>query len=227
MDFVGKTMVVIGGSGELGSRIATGLAAGGAGVFSSFNSRRRETPIGENPITHFHLDLMNPESIESGSKDLMRDLDSISGIVIASGVVGFNPAEEVTFEQSQRMMQINHLGPSQFIAGLSEKLKLSQGVVVGISGIVADQTFPGMSSYCASKAAHAAYLQTLNKEWRKHKIRVLDFRIGHTETGLASRPQFGVAPAMPTGHDPEAVVRAILEKLDQPSGIFRDSDLGI
>jgi cyclic-di-GMP-binding biofilm dispersal mediator protein len=40
---------------------------------------------------------------------------------------------------------------------------------------------------------------------------VMDARPGHTETGLASRPLFGSAPAFPTGMAAEFVASKIVE----------------
>ncbi len=81
------------------------------------------------------------------------------------------------------------------------------------------------SSDSAVKAATSALFLAAAKEARKHKIRVLDIRPPHTETGLAQRAIAGVAPKMPNGADPDAVAQRIVEAIlgnerELPSSAF-------
>lgn len=71
------------------------------------------------------------------------------------------------------------------------------GVIVNISGVIAEQNLPGMVAYGASKAAVRSFDEALAREARRKKIRVIDARPPHTETGLADRPVEGQAPKMP------------------------------
>jgi cyclic-di-GMP-binding biofilm dispersal mediator protein len=68
-------------------------------------------------------------------------------------------------------------------------------------------------------------LAILALELRRDKIRVINARPGHTETGLATRVIFGTAPAMPPGMDPARVVSRLLaaivgDETDLPSEVF-------
>lgn len=58
---------------------------------------------------------------------------------------------------------------------------------MNLSGVIAEQNRPGMAAYGASKAAVRAFDQALPREARGARIRVLDARPPHTETGLADR----------------------------------------
>lgn len=87
----------------------------------------------------------------------------------------------------------------------------SVGVVVNISGVIAEQNLPGMVAYGASKAAVAAFDQGLTREARRSGVRVLDARPPHTETGLADRPIEGTAPRMPDGLSPARVAQVICD----------------
>jgi NAD(P)-dependent dehydrogenase (short-subunit alcohol dehydrogenase family) len=74
------------------------------------------------------------------------------------------------------------------------------GVIVNISGVIAEHKLPGMATYGASKAATRSFA----REARRTKMRVLDARPPHTETGLAGRPIEGDSPKMPPGLTPPA-----------------------
>ena len=75
-------------------------------------------------------------------------------------------------------------------------------MIVNISGVIAEQGLAGMAAYGASKAAVRSFDEALAREARRRKIRVIDARPPHTETGLATRPIAGQAPRMPVGLDP-------------------------
>ena len=84
------------------------------------------------------------------------------------------------------------------------------GFVLNISAVVADKPMPNMGAYSASKAAASALLKSVRTEARKSKIRIVDVRPPHTETGLATRPIAGQAPKLPQGLTPEAVAARIV-----------------
>ena len=76
----------------------------------------------------------------------------------------------------------------------------------------------GLEADSAVKAGLSAATQALRRELRRRGIQVLDARPPHTETGLADRPIWGTAPAMPSGLDPALVARVIVDGIANGSG---------
>ena len=67
--------------------------------------------------------------------------------------------------------------------------------------------------------------QAIAREARRRKIRVIDARPPHTETGLDRRPIEGQAPKMAVGLDPATVAATICDAIagdvvDLPSTAF-------
>jgi cyclic-di-GMP-binding biofilm dispersal mediator protein len=60
----------------------------------------------------------------------------------------------------------------------------------------------------------AAAATALRRELRRAKVRVIDARPPHTETGLATRPLSGTAPAMAEGLAPQQVAERILQAIE-------------
>ncbi|MEZ5247207.1 MAG: SDR family NAD(P)-dependent oxidoreductase [Acidimicrobiales bacterium] len=89
------------------------------------------------------------------------------------------------------------------------------GAMVNISGVIAERNLPGMAAYGASKAALRSFDDALVREFRRSRVRVLDARPPHTETGLASRAIEGTAPAFPEGLRPDDVAVTICDALEQ------------
>lgn len=83
--------------------------------------------------------------------------------------------------------------------------------MVQVSAVVAERPLPRMAAYSASKAALSAVATALRTELRRSRVDVYDVRPPHTETGLASRPLSGEAPALPQGLDAADVARRIVD----------------
>lgn len=226
----GKNILVLGGSGALGSLLTTKLATQGAQVMATTTSNDRGAQIPSVASPRLLLDLERPDSIEVLVNYLIQSGAQIDGIVNATGVVAFGPATELSATTLARLATVNLTGPIAIISGLLPALKASAAVgnepfVVNISGVVAESPMAGLAAYSATKAGLWAFDQALTREVRKDGIRVIDARPGHTETGLATRAIAGTAPAFPTGMTPESVadriVNAILNgESDLPSTAF-------
>ena len=106
-------------------------------------------------------------------------------------------------------MLLNYLAPLRVLREALTTLNQG-GFVLNISAVVADKPMPNMGAYSASKAAVTALLKSVRTEARKSKIRIVDVRPPHTETGLATRPIAGQAPKLPQGLTPEAVAARIV-----------------
>lgn len=227
MSFSGQKIVVLGASGVLGSRISQELANAGAMVLGTASSSARLTRIPEAVNNKYVVDFAEENSVSSFAKQLVNEYASLDGIIVASGVVGFNLIEDNESALTEKMMKINFGGPANLISQIFPSLKNhtnEKAFVVGITGVVVEQTFPGMSTYSASKHALSSFLQSIDKEWRRYKIKSLDVRLGHTETGLATRPLFGTAPNMPTGHTPERAVEVIIDAIKSDARTISSSE---
>lgn len=216
MTLNGSNYLVIGANGVFGRLISESLANRGATVIGTARSNESASNLPATLSQKLLLDLESQDSIQQFVQYLTSSNAPVDGIINASGRVGFGTISETSAEDAKRLMQINHSGPAQVIAGLLPLLANStnEPFVLSITGVVAEKVFPGMSAYTTSKTAHSTWLKALALEARRQKIRVTDARPGHTETGLASRALFGTAPAFAQGMTPEYVVSKIIEAIE-------------
>ena len=134
-------------------------------------------------------------------------------------------AAETTSQQVATLTQVNFGGPTQLITELLPALRgREDAFIAAITGVVAEKSFPGMSAYCASKSAFSAWLGSLAFELRRDKIKVIDARPGHTETGLATRPLFGAAPQMPEGMTAEHVASVVVAAIAAGTTVVASTD---
>lgn len=217
-------IAVVGATGGLGQEFVNQLQAKGA---RPIGFARQNARLANLRVPSAAVDIADP-----GAGKIIIDLATeyygrLDGVINASGTVGFGDALETTADEYQQLMLLNALGPIGLTQDVAEALAETRGFMLHISGVVSEQAYPGMSAYCASKSALAAFIASSRREFRRKKISLFDARPPHTETGLATRPLFGQAPKMPTGLAPCDVVARMITaiengELDLPSTSFTE-----
>jgi cyclic-di-GMP-binding biofilm dispersal mediator protein len=171
-------------------------------------------------------DLRAETACEEAVSLACRASDGLDVLINAVGVVAFGAATELTLAAMRELLDTNVLIPMLLARAALPRLRAG-GAIANLSGIIAEpgKAMAGMSAYAASKAAVRGFDEALTREARRAKIRVLDVRPPHTETGLASRAIAGTAPVLPRGLEPAEVARVICDALesgarDLPSEAF-------
>ncbi len=221
----GSVILVVGASGGLGSRISTRLADAGATVIRSGRSAASISGAGA-----YLADLRSERGAASLVAAALAQEGRLDGVVVAAGVVAFGPSGDVTDDTLAELFETNAIGPIRVIRAALPALTDSATAgrdpfIVTMSGIVSEAPTAGLAAYSASKAALAAFTQASTRELRRAGIRILDARPGHTETGLATRPIAGTAPAFPEGYTADSVADRIVAAIvdgekDLPSTAF-------
>ena len=216
-DFAQKVALIAGGTGGLGRALTTELRSRGCLVVTV--SRTQTTDP-----THLVADLRSPESATAVVNDVIAKHGALNIVINAMGVVAFGEISTTSVDTIEEVFLTNTFG--HFFLMQAALNHVQQGsVLVGISGVIAEQNLPGMSVYGASKAAVRSFDEALAREARKAGVRVIDTRPPHTETDLASRAVAGTAPKFPVGLDPTAVAQRIVQAIadgetDLPSTAF-------
>ena len=219
----GRSVLIAGATGGLGSAIARNLADRGASLTLVSRNQQRLDAL-DVPGHRVALDLRDPAMCAAAIQAAVDHAGRLDAVINAVGVVAFGPIEQLSVDAMEELFLVN-----TFIPILLAKSALGQlgegGVIVNISGVIAEQNLPGMAAYGASKAAARSFDTALSREARRQKVRVIDARPPHTETGLAERPVEGESPRMPSGLEPAAVAATICDAIagdatDLPSTAF-------
>jgi NAD(P)-dependent dehydrogenase (short-subunit alcohol dehydrogenase family) len=139
-------------------------------------------------------------------------------------VVAFGAVEDLDDDTLDEVLLLDLVAPIR-VARAALAVLGEGGFLLQVSAVVAERPVPGMAAYCAAKAGLTAFDAALATELRRRRIRVLDARPPHTETGLATRPIAGEAPRLPQGLRPEAVAERLVRALrdderDLPASAF-------
>ena len=218
-NFDQKIALVAGGTGGLGGLIAAELRGRGCIVTTVARSPRSDS-------AHISADLRSPDAISAVMSSIVERHGAIDIVVNAMGVVAFGTVDATSIDTIEELFLTNTFA---HIFLMKEALKCARqgSVLVGISGVIAEQNLPGMSVYGSSKAAVRSFNEALTREARRSGVRVIDARPPHTETGLATRAIAGDPPRMPAGLAPIKVAQRIVQAIadgetDLPSTAFSD-----
>ena len=219
----GRSVLIAGATGGLGSEIAAELAARGARLTLVARNEQRLSELGVRGH-RVALDLRDPAACSAAIDAAVTHAGRLDVVVNAVGVVAFGPVDELSVDAMEELFLPNTFVPIM-LAKAALAVMSEGGVIVNISGVIAEQALPGMAAYGASKAAVRSFDEALGREARRRRIRVIDARPPHTETGLAMRPIAGHAPKMPQGLDPRSVAATIVAAIvgdttDLPSTAF-------
>ena len=217
IDFAQKVALIAGGTGGLGRALTSELRSRGCIVATV-----SRTPSTDS--THLVADLRSPDSTSAVINEVVAKHGALNIVINAMGVVAFGEIGATSVDTVEEVFLTNTFGHI-FLMQAALRHVQQGSVLVGISGVIAEQNLPGMSVYGASKAAVRSFDEALAREARKAGVRVIDARPPHTETGLASRAVAGTAPKFPVGLDPTAVARRIVQAIaggetDLPSTAF-------
>ncbi len=217
MTVAGSVALVAGGTGGLGRLIADGLRRRGATVVTAART-------GTDGADHIVADLRSPDDGRRVVTETLARHGRLDIVVNAAGVVAFGDAVSTSVDTVEEVFLTNTFAHI-FLCSAALPHMGKGGVIVGISGVIAEQNLPGMSVYGASKAAVRSFDEAFGREARRAGVRVIDARPPHTETGLATRAVAGTPPRFPQGLAPSAVATRIVEAIvngetDLPSTAF-------
>jgi NAD(P)-dependent dehydrogenase (short-subunit alcohol dehydrogenase family) len=191
-----RVAVVTGASSGLGRHFARLLARQGAAV--ALLARRedrlaeevRAIETGGGRAIALPLDIADAENIGPALDRVEAALGPVSVMVNNAGVGGEGAALSMPVAQFDNTFAVNVRGV-YFGAREAARRMIDSGVaeagqarIVNIASIAAFETLPGLSAYCASKAAVVAMTKSLAREWARRHIAVNAICPGYIETEI-------------------------------------------
>jgi NAD(P)-dependent dehydrogenase (short-subunit alcohol dehydrogenase family) len=195
-DLTGRSILITGASSGLGLRFARVAAAAGAKVaLAARRVDRLETLAAEiaasggaaHPVA---MDVTAEASIIAGFDAAEAAFGPIETVIANAGMNSEGLAIDVAAEEFDRVMAINvrgvfltaREGARRMMAAGSRDSR--RGRVVLTSSIGALKVLPGLTAYCASKAAVLMMGKSLAREWANRGINVNVVCPGYVETEL-------------------------------------------
>lgn len=188
----GKVAVITGASGGLGGHFARLLAREGAAVavtarrIEKIEALAAELSSGGARALALPLDVADADAIGPAFERIERELGPIDVLVNNAGVGGEGLALELSVEAFDKTFAVNVRG-TYFAAVEAARRMIARGAegrIVNIASIASHTVLPGLSAYCASKAAVGMLTKSLAREWARRGVAVNALCPGYIETDI-------------------------------------------
>lgn len=159
-DLSGKTALVIGGNGVLGSAFAEGLAEHGAQVaIAGRDQKKADTVVGQlrtsgADASAFEVDVTDKNSIKAMTDAVLNHYGRIDILLNCAGVNSKTPFFEIEEDEWDNILSVNAKSifmTSQVVG--KRMVDAGKGSIINISSVSSEVPLSGVFAYSASKAA--------------------------------------------------------------------------
>lgn len=217
----GKTILVTGGGQGLGAAISRTLAADGATVLAvdirpeGIMSIAEEITGTGGKAFHYVMDVGNEKNVQEVMDQMVREHGKLDVVINNAGVDFTKSIEELTFDEWNRVIQVNLTGPFNVSkAAYGHLSRNGKGHIVNIVSTAAKRAWANASAYHASKWGLLGFSHALHVEARKNNIKVTALVAGGMQTPFILERFPDVDPGLL--QDPRNVADTIKYVLCQP-----------
>lgn len=183
----GKTALVTGASGGIGSASARILHKIGANLIISGTNLEKLETLASELGSRVEIKICDLSDFEKTEK-LIDELEKIDILVCNAGITKDTLAMRMSNEDFDKVIDINL--KSSFIlnrSAVKKMIKNRWGRIINISSVVAVSGNAGQSNYCASKAGLIGMTKSLALEVASRNITVNSIAPGFIETNMTDK----------------------------------------
>ena len=221
-----KSILITGASSGIGKALAYELA--GCGYSLALTARRvealeiiRDDILSRYPSIKLAIGYLDVTDYPSVPACIDEMVDALNGLDIVLANAGIGKGEDIgkgKFENARSTIETNLLGAIATVdAAVAYFLKRGSGHVAGISSVAAFRGLPNSSSYCASKAGFATYLEALRAEVHAKNIDVTILYPGFIDTPL--NDMIPKRPFLISAEKGAAIMARLIEKKAKSSTV--------
>lgn len=217
IDLKGKTAVITGASRGIGRSTALTLAAEGMKLVLIARDEDALQKVSEEAggQTILPFDFSKPEGIP----ELAQQIGEVDCLVNNAGTFLESDLADMSFEQLDRVLQVNLVSPFGLIRELLPALRKSKGRIVNVVSTSALQGYAQQSAYCASKAGLLGMMRALAIEEKPNGVRIHNLCPGGVDTDFINQTNLGKRLAGQVMISPDDIGGMIGFLLQQPDNI--------
>ena len=193
-DIRGKVVVITGAGSGIGQALAYDLARRGAKLAISdidttglAETTKQLRVIGA-PVHAVQLDVTDRAAVLSYADEVAAEFGTVNIIINNAGIAFIGDVEQMSFEQIERVMDVDFWGVVNGTkAFLPHLIASGDGHVVNISSLFGILAVPGQSAYNAAKFAVRGFTEALRQEMliNGHPVQVTCVHPGGIKTAIA------------------------------------------
>lgn len=184
-----KTLLLLGGSSDIGRASAQRFAAAGWRIFLAGRDlavlRREADNIGARAgveVSTFALDILDFGSFDKFVDGLPALPDTVVCVI---GLLGDQARAETDLAHASEVIRSNFEGPALLLGLFAERFaKRGEGTIVGVSSVAGERGRATNYIYGAGKAGLTAFLSGMRNRFGKTKIRIVTVKPGFVRTRM-------------------------------------------
>jgi len=189
-DLSGKTALVTGATGGIGSAIARALYAQGAKVAISGTRRQvlDSLAIEIGGAAVLPCDLADKDSVEALVPDAEKALGQLDILVANAGITKDNLFVALKDDDWQQVLDVNLTSTFRLArAAVKGMMRRRFGRVIGITSVVGVTGNPGQANYTAAKAGMIGMFKSIGKEYAKRGVTANCIAPGFIATAMTDK----------------------------------------
>jgi 3alpha(or 20beta)-hydroxysteroid dehydrogenase len=189
-DFTGRTVLVTGATGALGTALSTRLAQAGANtVVTALAGADQLAAALDGPALGVRLDVTNESDWAEAIDRTEARFGPLDILVNNAAYLSVGTTESIPLDEFRRVLDTNLTGALLGIRAAAPSMrKAGGGAIVNVNSIAGLSAAPGLVAYSSSKWALRGLLRAAAKELAPDHIRVNAVHPGIIETPLAYGP---------------------------------------
>jgi len=239
INLAGKTVVITGASGGIGSECAVAFAEKGARLVLSGRDREalEQTAARVRGIgSEAHVvpaEVKNHEEVRGLVERALELTGGLHVMLLGAGFGVLGRVESLSLESFREQMEVNFLGAlSGFYAALPHFIRQGSGEFIILNSLSGRAALPYNAPYSASKFALWGFADCVRCELRRFNINLLSVYPYFVKTRFQGRiqsPDFQVPEDLPRkmlGQSPERLARRIVRACEKRKGELLCTPLG-
>lgn len=180
LDLKNKVSVVVGGTGDIGSKIVETLAEAGSETIITDIDQKKGDLLARDLMERFKVtsafykcDLRSRQEVKNAVNEILKNHGRMDTIVYAAGYSSFSEFTKLSDEEWNKSMDINLYGAFRFIQeSMPNMLSRKKGNIILIGSTTTISGSGGGSHYAVSKTGLLGILKSLTYELLPEGIRV-------------------------------------------------------
>lgn len=215
----GRSILLTGATGGIGTAIAARLAARGARLLlvarsgAALDAMRTSLPQAFAPHLAIAADIASGEG-RARIEEVAAGLDSpLFALVHAAGISRFGLLSDMPPDDIQALMTVNALAPILLTQALLPRFDPRGARILSIGSSLGGIGFPGYAAYCASKFALRGFSEALRRELGDSTIQIAHLAPRATRTAINTAAVCAMNQALGHAVDPPGRVASQVERM--------------
>ncbi|MFV1883556.1 MAG: SDR family oxidoreductase [Balneola sp.] len=219
----GKIVLIVGGSGGIGSATAKELAGAGAKVVLAARNKSKAEEVAKEinekggDAYAIAVDVTDPASVSNMASEVESSLGKIDVLVNAFGQGLIQPFKEIDPKDAKEVIDVNVFGTFLVTQIVMKHMKEDEPTnVIMFPGTMGKYVMKNASIYAATKFAVQGFTKALVEELKREKVKFTLFYLGGVDTPFWDDERVGMRVKKEMMLNPKDVARSVLSAVMAP-----------